>query len=70
MGLPRFWGRVTSADTVMGPEMGEGKQDGNEIRRLGVIWTILYYVLLIVGALAWRKLLWPLTESESTLTKF
>lgn len=76
MGFPRFWGRVTSVGTVIGTEVSEGKRDENENPtssndgRLGVIWTIVYYVLLVVGAVAWRKLLWPLTESESTLTKF
>ena len=76
MGFPRFWGRVTSVHTVIETDVSEGKRDENDNPtssndgRLGVIWTIVYYVLLIVGAVAWRKLLWPLTESESTLTKF
>jgi prenyl protein peptidase len=76
MGFPRFWGRITAADTVMGPEIGVGKRDENGSNDLShgeglsVVWTIAYYVLLIVGALAWWKLLWPLTESGSTLTKF
>ncbi|KAE9374469.1 Abi-domain-containing protein [Stipitochalara longipes BDJ] len=76
MGFPRFWGRITSADTVMGPDVGVGKRDENGSSamshggRLGIIWTIIYYFLLVVGALAWWRLLWPLTESGSTLTKF
>lgn len=74
MGFPRFWGRVTSGDTVIGPDVGEGKRDENGATssngRLGVVWTIAYYVLLVVGAVAWWKLLWQLTESESRLTNF
>lgn len=76
MGFPRFWGRVSAGDTVMGPDVGVGKrsEDGNATLsndgRLNVMWTIAYYALLIVGAMAWRQLLWPLTQSESTLTKF
>jgi prenyl protein peptidase len=74
MGFPRFWGMVTSADTVMGPDVGDGKRDENwdtsHKGRLAIVWTIVYYVLLVVGAVAWQKFLWPVTESESTLTKF
>lgn len=74
IGFPRFWGRVTAADTGMGPDVGDGKRDENRNNsnkgRLGIVWTIVYYVLLVVGAVAWQKLLWPMTESESTLTKF
>ena len=74
MGFPRFWGRVSAADIVMALDVGEGKRDENgntpSNGRLDVVWTIAYYVLLVVGAVGWRKLLWTLTESESTLTKF
>jgi prenyl protein peptidase len=74
MGFPRFWGRVTSGDTLIGPDVGDGKRDENGTMssngKLGLLWTIAYYVLLVVGAVAWRKLLWQLTESESKLTTF
>ena len=74
MGFPRFWGRITSGDTVIGPDVGGGKRDENGTvfnnGRLGVMWTVVYYVLLVVGAVAWHKLLWPLTESVSPLTNF
>ncbi|KAI1002451.1 hypothetical protein K3495_g5751 [Podosphaera aphanis] len=69
MGLPRLWGAV-----------GEGYENGediNDAKRLGTsflqrkiakkyVYTTLYYVLLIAGAISWSKLLWPLTEHEST----
>lgn len=73
MGFPRFWGRVTPGDTV-GPAVGERKRtEGVNASKHGkpnLLWTIAYYTLLIVGAIGWRKLLWPLTESESALTGF
>jgi len=73
MGFPRFWGRVSAGDTVMGPDVGEGKRSEDGIisngRRLNVLWTAAYYILLVVGVVAWRKFLWQLTDSELTLTK-
>ena len=76
MGFPRFWGRVSAGDTVIGPDLGEGKrsEDGNRQTSndgaLGIVWSLAYYILLGVGALAWRRLLWPLTASEAALTAF
>ena len=76
MGFPRFWGRITTADTEMRPEDGLGKRDENvsaaysRDKSPSIMWTIVYYALLLVGALSWWKLLWQLTESTSTLTKF
>jgi prenyl protein peptidase len=73
MGFPRFWGRVSAAETVIGPDLGEAKR-GEDAKpsngQLSVVWTIAYYVLLVVGAVGWHKLLWQLTESESALSKF
>lgn len=73
MGLPRFWGKVSAGETVIGPDIGEGKrsEDGRPSDgELGVAWTVAYYVLLAIGAYGWWKLLWPLTISESALTTF
>jgi len=73
MGFPRFWGKVSAGETTTGPGFGEGKrsEDGRvSDGDLGVRWTIAYYVLLIIGAWGWWKLLWPLTASESALTTF
>jgi len=75
MGFPRFWGRVSGGETVVGPDLGEEKRDKNNYPgkfrdgQLGLGWTLSYYFLLIVGAVGWWKLLWPLTESESALAK-
>jgi prenyl protein peptidase len=78
MGLPRVWGRVGGLETLVGPEMGDdrGKRndDGAVLRvsqgRLAVGWTVLYYVLLVTGAVGFYKCLWVLTESESALVAF
>lgn len=39
-------------------------------QNLGIQWTILYYVLLGVGAYGFHRLLWPLTESSNALATF
>ena len=75
MGFPRFWGRLSAGETVMGPDVGEGKksEDGKTLVQTGELrlgWTVGYYMLLVVGAVGWWKLLWPLTESISALTSF
>lgn len=73
MGFPRFWGKVSADETVMGPDIGEGKrsEDGQPFDgELGLGWTVAYYMLLTIGAWGWWKLLWPLTASESALTIF
>jgi len=71
MGFPRFWGRLTRDDTLIGPDLGEGKkmEDHAPVREghLSIIWSFAYYVLLVVGALNWYRLLWPMTESSSAL---
>lgn len=72
MGFPRFWGRVSAGETVLGPDYGEG-DDGTARERgdgMDVVWTVSYYVLLVVGAVSWWQYLWILTESESALVRF
>ncbi|KAH7321538.1 CAAX protease self-immunity-domain-containing protein [Rhexocercosporidium sp. MPI-PUGE-AT-0058] len=76
MGLPRFWGRVTAGESaVVERGLGEGKRSEDAMGRdndgkLSVVWTIAYYILLVVGAVSWWKYLWLLTESELALTLF
>ncbi|CAG8975138.1 hypothetical protein HYALB_00004437 [Hymenoscyphus albidus] len=75
MGLPRFWGRLTlDNDTIIGPDIGDSKrsEDGAKAGEgsLGLIWTIVYYALLVVGAVGWKEYLWQLTESPSYLAAF
>ena len=75
-GLPRVWGRVESSAFIGpvgrdGPE--RGKEDRDEVQvaggRLGVHWTVAYYVVLVAGAMGFYKGLWPLTESGRALAK-
>ncbi|KAI0013948.1 hypothetical protein F4779DRAFT_613231 [Xylariaceae sp. FL0662B] len=54
MGLPRFWGRVDPP-----PRPGD--------RPASVLYTVVYYVLLIAGAVGWWKSLGVLTESSNAL---
>jgi prenyl protein peptidase len=74
-GLPRLWGRV-EAGVPIGPPQLRGKDDVEVSRlqvaggQLGVGWTIAYYVLLVIGAVGFYRLLWPLTQSSLTLASF
>lgn len=58
-GLPRFWGRVEAYPSF-----------GKEVRPLHTGWTVAYYLLLVLGAWSFAKLLWPLTESDRALVSF
>lgn len=81
MGLPRFWGRL-DPPTAIGPPDVNRKEDsenllhvGNESLevaggRLNIGWTIVYYLLLIAGAVLFYRNLWPLTESSHALVSF
>lgn len=57
MGLPRVWGRVWGVDRAR----------GGQAVALGRGWSVAYYVLLVVGAVAWWRQLWALTESGDAL---
>jgi prenyl protein peptidase len=75
MGFPRFWGRVSAGETVPTSDFGDAERIENHgpsrsNEQLSIIWTVLYYVLLVVGAVSWWNSLWTLTESESALTIF
>lgn len=76
MGFPRFWGKISSSvdgETIIGPDVGNNKksEDGEESNgELGILWTITYYALLVVGAYFWWKYLWVLSASEFALVKF
>jgi prenyl protein peptidase len=77
-GLPRFWGRLEGPETLLGPdtlgEMSKRSDEGARIAvgggKLPIIWTIAYYVLLVIGAVSWWKSLWLLTDSRQALAKF
>ncbi|KAJ0116549.1 bi-domain-containing protein [Diaporthe amygdali] len=55
MGLPRVWGAVE----------GRGR-DGDAVP-VGRVWSLAYYVLLVVGAVGWWRQLWAWTESSNAL---
>jgi prenyl protein peptidase len=58
MGLPRFWGRL---------EPYWAYRDGDAASAPSVMWTIVYYVLLVGGSIAWWRNLYSLTESPIAL---
>ena len=74
MGFPRVWGRVTAGDALAEPDLGEMKRDEGRKSpsngKLGILWSFVYYILLLVGAISWWHYLWPLTSSELALTDF
>lgn len=82
MGLPRFWGRVGAIEPLVGPDNGQEqvrKRDEDKATtvkvkvadgRLGIGWTVVYYVILVAGAVGFWRELWALTESSSALTQF
>ncbi|KAL8787870.1 MAG: hypothetical protein Q9195_007563 [Heterodermia aff. obscurata] len=75
-GLPRVWGKVEGS-AIIGPvgkeERQRGKEDEDPVQvadgKLGIMWTVAYYVLLFLGAGAFCKCLWRLTESRRALLK-
>lgn len=75
-GLPRFWGRVEAGEPLGPPVRGKEDEDGMGRGvsvgdgELSVWWTVVYYVLLVVGAVGFAWMLWPLTESYSALVDF
>lgn len=76
LGLPRVWGRVGGIEiqggVVGGPLRGKEDADirqGGGVGRLGLVWTVAYYVLLVAGAVLWWQALWPLTESPGSLVE-
>ena len=75
MGLPRVWGRVggvvIEGGVVGGPVRGKEDEDRRDegAQKLGIAWTVAYYITLGAGAVAWWKALWVLSESEGELMK-
>ncbi|KAH8909591.1 Abi-domain-containing protein [Coniochaeta sp. PMI_546] len=64
MGLPRLWGRVTRTVPVKG-----GKDDDDLVveEKASLKWTVLYYVLLVAGAVGFYRNFWGWTESANAL---
>ncbi|TQS36399.1 hypothetical protein Golomagni_03154 [Golovinomyces magnicellulatus] len=80
IGFPRFWGLVGENEDVFNMDFK------SHVRKLHftspsssalgfikfrILWcTVTYYFLLIVGAVGWWKMLWPLTTSDNRLVEF
>ncbi|AEO57682.1 hypothetical protein MYCTH_49425 [Thermothelomyces thermophilus ATCC 42464] len=61
MGLPQLWGRVDPPfDVAAGVPLSRRP-------RPSILWTVIYYVLLVAGAVLWYRNLWVLSESENAL---
>lgn len=73
-GLPRFWGRVEAGVALAPPPEGNDEREQSTTYvtpdGLGLGWTVAYYVLLVVGAVWFRYVLWSLTESSHALAGF
>lgn len=85
MGLPRFFGRVgegmgqaavsaarqddQGVDASM-RKVADQLQAGSDEQDLGINWTIAYYILLVIGAVSFKLLLFPLTDSPLAMAKF
>ncbi|KAF2965768.1 hypothetical protein GQX73_g7796 [Xylaria multiplex] len=70
MGLPRFWGRVESSSDMDDVEGNGDRDDGKgslNKSSASILWSIVYYVLLIGGAVTWWKNLGVLTVSSNAL---
>ncbi|KAI1322826.1 CaaX protease [Xylariaceae sp. FL0255] len=61
MGLPRVWGRVQFPDEE--EDEGRDRKKAAVRRQRSVAWTVVYYVLLVAGAMGFYRYLWVLTES-------
>lgn len=64
MGLPRLWGRVRRVVPVKG-----GKDDDDVVveEKGSLKWTVVYYVLLVAGAVGFYRNFWGWTESTNAL---
>ncbi|KAI2773204.1 hypothetical protein F4815DRAFT_504390 [Daldinia loculata] len=58
MGLPRVWGRVYPAVVI---------DESGQSYRPSVMWTVVYYIVLVAGAVGWYRNLGLLTESTNAL---
>ncbi|KAI1367812.1 CaaX protease [Xylaria arbuscula] len=68
MGLPRLWGRVEPWYNVDGAEgSDDAGKAGSKGRRPSILWSVVYYVLLVAGAVGWWKNLGTLTTSTNAL---
>ena len=40
------------------------------VKQISIVWTIVYYLLLVVGIVGFYWYLWPLTDSKHALVSF
>lgn len=70
MGLPRLWGRVgpsSDTDGFGGNGDRDGRSAGARNSRASILWSVVYYVLLVGGAVGWWRNLGALTVSDNAL---
>ncbi|RMZ90122.1 hypothetical protein DV736_g2637, partial [Chaetothyriales sp. CBS 134916] len=77
IGFPRLWGKLEGRQHYPSNHVIiRGKEDlqTHELRdrsgQLGLEWTVGYYILLVLGAVLFYLLLWPLTASDHALAPF
>ncbi|RKF55205.1 putative CAAX prenyl protease 2 [Golovinomyces cichoracearum] len=80
IGLPRFWGLVGGNEDLSNLDpisdfrkvhFTSSPSSALRFLRFRIFWcTFSYYSLLIVGAVGWQKMLWPLTVSDNRLIDF
>lgn len=64
VGIPRFWGKVGEYYIAVNGLVS------TRSRSQVVVWTSVYYLILVMGAWGWWKLLWVLTCSSNRLVDF
>ncbi|KAK5631886.1 hypothetical protein RRF57_007600 [Xylaria bambusicola] len=70
MGLPRLWGRVEPWHDMDDAESNEDRDGGRASAkrvRPSVLWSVVYYILLVAGAVEWWRNLGVLTASTNAL---
>ncbi|KAI3336552.1 CaaX protease [Xylariaceae sp. AK1471] len=70
MGLPRFWGRVEPLSDMDDAGSNEDRNGGKAAlkkTRVSILWSVVYYVLLVGGVVGWWRNLGALTESSNAL---
>jgi prenyl protein peptidase len=77
VGLPRFWGRVSfrngaraSSVIVRGKDDTDAMLSSGNGQRTPLIYTVIYYMLLLVGVYGFYEGLFPLTSSTIALVDF
>ncbi|KAI0431518.1 CaaX protease [Xylaria sp. FL1042] len=69
MGLPRLWGRVEPSSNMDDAENEDrnGRKASSRRFKATILWSVVYYILLVGGAVGWWKNLGPLTTSANAL---